>query len=71
MDKLRINPGNIGSDERVKEVVDKAKEYGVPIRIGVNGGSLEKSILEKYGEICPEALVESAMYHIRLLEKFT
>ncbi len=70
VDKLRINPGNIGSDERVKEVVDKAKEYGVPIRIGVNGGSLEKSILEKYGEVCPEALVESAMYHIRLLEKF-
>lgn len=70
VDKLRINPGNIGSDEKVKLVVEKAKEYGVPIRIGVNGGSLEKSILEKYGEVCPEALVESAMYHINLLEKF-
>lgn len=70
VDKLRINPGNIGSDERVEAVVNKAKEYGVPIRIGVNGGSLEKGILEKYGSPCPEALVESAMYHVRLLEKF-
>lgn len=70
VDKLRINPGNIGSDDRVEAVVKKAKEYGVPIRIGVNGGSLEKGILEKYGSPCPEALVESAMYHVRLLEKF-
>lgn len=70
IDKLRINPGNIGSDEKVELVVKKAKEFGVPIRIGVNGGSLEKSILEKYGHPTPEALVESAMYHINLLEKF-
>ncbi len=70
IDKLRINPGNIGSDERVKEVVDKAKEYNIPIRIGVNGGSLEKNILEKYGKVTPEALVESGMYHINLLEKY-
>jgi (E)-4-hydroxy-3-methylbut-2-enyl-diphosphate synthase len=70
VDKLRINPGNIGSDERVKEVVDKAKEYNTPIRIGVNGGSLEKNILEKYGKVTPEALVESGMYHINLLEKY-
>ena len=70
IDKLRINPGNIGSEENIKKVVDKAKECNVPIRIGVNGGSLEKGILEKYGKVCPEALVDSAMYHIRLLEKF-
>lgn len=70
VDKLRINPGNIGDDEKVRLVVDKAKEYKVPIRIGVNGGSLEKSILKKYGKVCSEALVESAMYHIKLLEKF-
>lgn len=70
IDKLRINPGNIGSDERIKEVVDKAKEYNIPIRIGVNGGSLEKEILKKYGKVTPEALVESGMYHINLLEKY-
>ena len=70
IDKLRINPGNIGGDDRVEAVVKKAKEFGVPIRIGVNGGSLEKSILEKYGHPTSEALVESAMYHIGLLEKF-
>lgn len=70
IDKLRINPGNIGSDDKVEAVVNKAKEFGIPIRIGVNGGSLEKSILEKYGHPSPEALVESAMYHISLLEKF-
>jgi len=70
IDKLRINPGNIGSDERVKEVVEKAKEYNIPIRIGVNGGSLEKEILKKYGKVTPEALVESGMYHIKLLEKY-
>jgi len=70
IDKLRINPGNIGSDDRVEKVVEAAKGAGVPIRIGVNGGSLEKSILEKYGHVTAEALVESAMYHIGLLEKF-
>lgn len=70
IDKLRINPGNIGSDDRVKEVVEKAKEKGVPIRIGVNAGSLEKNILEKYGKPTAEAMVESAMYHIGLLEKY-
>ncbi len=65
---LRINPGNIGSAERVREVVNAAKANGCSIRIGVNGGSLEKDLLEKYGEPCPEALVESALDHIRLLE---
>ena len=65
---LRINPGNIGSADRVKEVVNAAKANGCSIRIGVNGGSLEKDLLEKYGEPCPEALVESALDHIRLLE---
>jgi (E)-4-hydroxy-3-methylbut-2-enyl-diphosphate synthase len=66
---LRINPGNIGSAERVKEVVNAAKANGCAIRIGVNAGSLEKDLLEKYGEPCPEALVESALDHIRLLEE--
>lgn len=70
IDKLRINPGNIGDDERVKEVVEKAKENRVPIRIGVNAGSLEKNILAKYGKPCAEAMVESAMYHVGLLEKY-
>ena len=65
---LRINPGNIGSAERVREVVNAAKANGCAIRIGVNAGSLEKDLLEKYGEPCPEALVESALDHIRLLE---
>ena len=65
---LRINPGNIGSEARVKEVVKAAKDYGCSIRIGVNGGSLEKELLEKYGEPCPEAMVESALNHIRILE---
>ncbi|WP_343348186.1 flavodoxin-dependent (E)-4-hydroxy-3-methylbut-2-enyl-diphosphate synthase [Sphingomicrobium sp. XHP0239] len=65
---LRINPGNIGSDERVKEVIRAAKANGCAIRIGVNAGSLEKHLLEKYGEPCPEALVESAMDHIRILQ---
>ena len=65
---LRINPGNIGSAARVKEVVDAAKANGCAIRIGVNAGSLERDLLEKYGEPCPEALVESALDHIRLLE---
>ncbi len=66
--KLRINPGNIGSKEHVKEVVACAKKYGVPIRIGVNGGSLEKNILEKYG-MTPQGMVQSALYHVNLLEE--
>lgn len=70
VDKIRINPGNIGDESRVKEVADKCKEKGIPIRIGVNSGSLEKSILAKYGSPCAEALVESALYHASLLEKF-
>lgn len=65
---LRINPGNIGSDARVKEVVKAAKDHGCAIRIGVNGGSLERDLLEKYGEPCPEAMVESAQRHIQILE---
>src|SRR3546814_254478 len=65
---LRINPGNIGSSERVGEVVRAAKANGCSIRIGVNAGSLEKDLLEKYGEPCPEALVESALDHIKLLQ---
>lgn len=67
-DCLRINPGNIGSEARTREVVKAARERGVPIRIGVNAGSLEKDILAKYGHPVPEALVESAMRHIRILE---
>lgn len=69
-DKIRINPGNIGSDEKVKAVADACRLRGVPIRIGVNSGSVEKHILEKYGSPTPEALVESAMYHVGLLRKF-
>src|SRR5690606_7455725 len=65
---LRINPGNIGSPERVKEVVRAAKANGCSIRIGVNAGSLERHLLEKYGEPCPEAMVESALEHVKLLE---
>jgi (E)-4-hydroxy-3-methylbut-2-enyl-diphosphate synthase len=65
---LRINPGNIGSSARVKEVVNAAKANGCAIRIGVNAGSLEKDLLEKYGEPCPEALIESALDHIKLLQ---
>src|ERR1700741_1758887 len=65
---LRINPGNIGSVERVREVVNAAKANGCAIRIGVNAGSLEKDLLEKYGEPCPEALVESALDHIKILQ---
>ena len=68
--KVRINPGNIGSDDRVKAVVDAARAKNIPIRIGVNSGSVEKEILEKYGSPTPEALVESALYHASLLEKF-
>ncbi len=69
VDKIRINPGNIGSDERVREVARACRDNGISIRIGVNGGSLEKDILAKYGAVTPEALVESAMYHVALLEK--
>lgn len=68
--KVRINPGNIGSDDRVKAVVDAARAKNIPIRIGVNSGSVEKEILAKYGSPTPEALVESALYHASLLEKF-
>lgn len=70
IDKIRINPGNIGSDDRVKAVADVCREKQIPIRIGVNSGSLEKHILAKYGAPTPEAMVESAMYHAALLEKF-
>ncbi|WP_300327768.1 flavodoxin-dependent (E)-4-hydroxy-3-methylbut-2-enyl-diphosphate synthase [Fusobacterium sp.] len=70
IDKLRINPGNIGDDEKVKMVVEKAKELNIPIRIGVNSGSVEKKILEKYGKVTADGMVESAMYHVRLLEKY-
>ena len=69
-DKVRINPGNIGGEDRVRQVADACRRKGIPIRIGVNGGSLEKPILAKYGGVTPEALVESAFGHIRLLEKF-
>lgn len=70
VDKIRINPGNIGSDENIKKVVDKCKEKNIPIRIGINSGSIEKHILEEYGSPTPEAMVESARYHVRLLEKY-
>lgn len=70
VDKLRINPGNIGDDEKIRLVVEKAKEYKIPIRIGVNSGSIEKKILEKYGKPTADGMVESAMYHIALLEKY-
>ncbi len=70
VDKVRINPGNIGSDDKVKLVANACKNAGVPIRIGVNSGSLEKNILAKYGKVTPEAMVESGLYHISLLEKF-
>ena len=68
--KIRINPGNIGGEDRVRAVVDCCKAHHIPIRVGVNGGSLEKELLEKYGHPTPEALVESAFGHIRLLEKY-
>lgn len=70
VDKVRINPGNIGSDDKVKLVADACRKAGVPIRIGVNSGSLEKEILAKHGSVTPEAMVESGLYHISLLEKF-
>ena len=69
-DAVRINPGNIGGEDKVRAVADACRQKGIPIRIGVNGGSLEKPILAKYGGVTPEALVESAFGHIRLLEKF-
>jgi len=69
VDCLRINPGNIGSDQRVREVVDAARDKNIPIRIGVNAGSLEKDLQKKYGEPTPEALVESALRHIDILDK--
>ncbi len=68
-DKIRLNPGNIGGEDRVRQVVTLAKENHIPIRIGVNGGSLEKEILAKYGSPTPEAIVESASQHIEILEK--
>jgi (E)-4-hydroxy-3-methylbut-2-enyl-diphosphate synthase len=70
VDKVRINPGNIGDDSKVKLVADACRKAEVPIRIGVNSGSLEKNILKKYGGVTPEALVESGLYHISLLEKY-
>ncbi len=70
VDKIRINPGNIGDESRVKAVVDVCKQKNIPIRVGVNSGSVEKSILAKYGAPTAEALVESALYHVSLLEKF-
>ena len=69
-DKIRINPGNIGSPDRVKAVADACRERGIPIRIGVNGGSLEKELLRKYGGVTAQALVDSAMGHAALLEQF-
>ena len=66
---LRINPGNIGSSDRIKEVIKAAKDHGCSIRIGVNGGSLEKQLLDKYGEPCPDAMIESGLNHIRILEE--
>ena len=65
---LRINPGNIGSAARVREVIAAARDHGCSMRIGVNAGSLERDLLEKYGEPCPEAMVESALDHVRILE---
>lgn len=67
-DKIRINPGNIGSPEKVKAVVDKAKEFRVPIRVGVNSGSLEKGIIEKYGRVTAEGIVESALAKVKMIE---
>ena len=67
-DKIRINPGNIGSREKVQAVVDKAKEYGIPIRVGVNSGSLEKPLLEKYGGVTAEGIVESALDKVHMIE---
>ena len=68
-DKIRINPGNIGGEERLRAVVDKAKEYEIPIRVGVNSGSLEKTLLEKYGAVTAEGIVESALDKVRMIEE--
>ncbi len=70
IDKIRLNPGNIGDDSRVKEVAAACRAKGIPIRIGVNGGSLEKEILAKHGHPTPEALCESALYHVKLLNRY-
>lgn len=70
VDKIRINPGNIGSDDRIKAVANACRQKNIPIRIGVNSGSLEKDLLKKYGHVTPEALCESALRHASLLEKF-
>ena len=70
VDKIRINPGNIGDEDRVREVAKACSQAGVPIRVGVNSGSLERSILAKHGGPTPQALVDSGLYHTRLLEKF-
>ena len=69
VDKIRINPGNIGGEERFKEVVRKARDKGIPMRIGVNSGSLEKDLIDKYGFPCPEAMVESALRYIEMAER--
>ncbi|MCF0121306.1 MAG: flavodoxin-dependent (E)-4-hydroxy-3-methylbut-2-enyl-diphosphate synthase, partial [Oscillospiraceae bacterium] len=69
-DKIRINPGNIGGEDRVKAVVDVCRSRGVPIRVGVNSGSLEKPLLRKFGGVTAEAMAESAMGHVRLLQKY-
>lgn len=68
-DKIRINPGNIGGEERLRAVVDKAKEHEIPIRVGVNSGSLEKTLLEKYGAVTAEGIVESALDKVRMIEE--
>lgn len=70
IDKVRINPGNIGEESRIRQVVEKAKKKNIPIRIGVNSGSLEKDLIEKYGGVTPQGLVESALRHVRILEKY-
>lgn len=70
IDKVRINPGNIGEESRIRQVVEKAKEKKIPIRIGVNSGSLEKDLIEKYGGVTPQGLVESALRHVQILEKY-
>ena len=70
VDKVRINPGNIGEEKRIQAVIEKAKQKKIPIRIGVTSGSLERDLLQKYGNVTPEALVESALRHVRILEKY-
>ncbi len=70
VDKIRINPGNIGDEDRAKLVAEEAKKRNIPIRIGVNGGSLDKKLLEKYGSATPDAMVESAVQHVKILEKY-